>query len=82
MGIKNQYCLKDLQIGKKLGTGKFGIVYLVREKKTGFICALKLVNKKQLISNNVEIQLRREIEIQSHLKHKNIIRLYNFFFFF
>ena len=79
MGITNQFCLKDFQIGKKLGTGKFGRVYLVREKKTGFICALKLVSKKQLISNNVEIQLRREIEIQSHLKHKNIIRLYNFF---
>ena len=79
MGITNQFSISDFHIGKKLGTGKFGRVYLVKEKKSNFICALKLLSKKQLISNGVEIQLRREIEIQSHLNHKNILKLYNFF---
>ena len=79
MGITNQFSISDFHIGKKLGTGKFGRVYLVKEKKTNFICALKLLSKKQLVSNGVEIQLRREIEIQSHLNHKNILKLYNFF---
>ena len=32
--------------------------------------------KNQLQQSNVEHQLRREIEIQSHLRHPNILRLY------
>jgi serine/threonine protein kinase len=35
--------------------------------------------KKQLLKSNVEHQLRREIEIQSHLRHDNILRMYGFF---
>ncbi|XP_077483941.1 aurora kinase A-B-like isoform X3 [Amblyomma americanum] len=35
--------------------------------------------KSQLQKNNVEHQLRREIEIQSHLRHPNILCLYNWF---
>lgn len=31
------------------------------------------------MKSNVEHQLRREIEIQSHLRHNNILRMYGFF---
>lgn len=37
------------------------------------------MSKKQLTKSNVEHQIRREIEIQSHLKHENILRMYGFF---
>ena len=79
MGITHQWTLKDFEIGKKLGRGKFGRVYLARERKSKFIVALKLLSKRQLVTNGVEIQLRREIEIQSHLNHINILKLYGFF---
>lgn len=36
--------------------------------------------KSQLAQSNVEHQLRREIEIQSHLRHVNILRLYGYFY--
>jgi serine/threonine protein kinase len=36
--------------------------------------------KNQLQTSNVEHQLRREIEIQSHLRHPNILRLYGYFY--
>ena len=36
--------------------------------------------KSQLQQSNVEHQLRREIEIQSHLRHPNILRLYGYFY--
>ena len=36
--------------------------------------------KTQLAQSNVEHQLRREIEIQSHLRHHNILRLYGYFY--
>jgi serine/threonine protein kinase len=75
-----QWKLEDFEIGRPLGRGKFGNVYLAREKKSKFIVALKVLSKSQLKKEKVEHQLRREIEIQSHLKHKNILKLYGFFY--
>lgn len=74
------WTLKDFDIGKRLGRGKFGCVYLAREKSSGFIVALKVLFKSQLSRAGVEHQLRREIEIQSHLRHRNILRLYGYFY--
>ncbi|XP_071742970.1 aurora kinase A-A-like [Lepeophtheirus salmonis] len=72
--------LNDFDIGRPLGKGKFGNVYLAREKKSKFIVALKVMFKNQLKKANVEHQLRREIEIQSHLRHPHILRLYGYFY--
>jgi hypothetical protein len=103
--------LSDFDIGRPLGRGKFGNVYLAREKESKFIVALKVRHvkvdlvtcpghcrldismsqerschrlqvlfKSQLQESNVEHQLRREIEIQSHLRHANILRLYGYFY--
>lgn len=38
----------DFQFGKKLGKGQFGEVFLVKHKKTGFICALKILKKSTI----------------------------------
>ena len=75
-----QWTLNDFEIGKPLGRGKFGSVYLAREKKTKYIVAVKVLQKSQLLKAGVEHQLRREIEIQSHLRHRNILRMYGYFF--
>lgn len=77
---KKRWSLDDFDIGKPLGRGKFGSVYLAREKKTKFVVALKVLFKSQLQKAQVEHQLRREIEIQSHLRHPNILRLYGYFY--
>lgn len=74
-----EWRLQDFEIGRPLGKGKFGNVYLAREKKSKFVIALKVMFKSQLQSNNVEHQLQREIEIQSHLRHPHILRLYGYF---
>lgn len=60
--------LENFDIGKALGKGKFGNVYLAREKSSGFIVALKVLFKTQILKANVEHQLKREIEIQTHLR--------------
>jgi serine/threonine protein kinase len=75
-----KWSLSDFDIGKPLGNGKFGKVYLAREKKSHFIVALKVLYKSQLSKAGVEHQLRREIEIQAHLRHPNILRLYGYFY--
>ena len=75
-----KWTLNDFDIGKPLGNGKFGKVYLAREKKSHFIVALKVLYKSQLQKAGVEHQLRREIENQAHLRHPNILRLYGYFY--
>nr|AAM76715.1 aurora B [Xenopus laevis] len=76
---KRKFTIDDFDIGRPLGKGKFGNVYLAREKQNKFIMALKVLFKSQLEKEGVEHQLRREIEIQSHLRHPNILRMYNYF---
>lgn len=75
----HQWTLKDFEIGRPLGKGKFGNVYLARLTDSKYIVALKVLFKSQLVKNNVQHQLRREIEIQSHLQHPNILRLFGYF---
>ncbi|TKA80516.1 hypothetical protein B0A49_00338 [Cryomyces minteri] len=74
-----QFHLGMFEIGKPLGKGKFGRVYLARERTTGFVCALKVLHKSELQQGKVEKQVRREIEIQSNLAHPNILRLFGHF---
>lgn len=74
------FTIDNFEIGRPLGKGKFGNVYLAREKKSHFIVALKVLFKSQIEKEGVEHQLRREIEIQAHLQHPNILRLYNYFY--
>jgi serine/threonine protein kinase len=74
-----RWALGDFEIGRPLGTGKFGRVYLAREKASQFIVALKVLEKAQLPKTGRDL-LRREIEIQSHLRHPNILRLYGYFY--
>ncbi|KAM6946897.1 aurora kinase A isoform 1-T2 [Lycodopsis pacificus] len=74
-----RWSLENFDIGRPLGKGKFGNVYLAREQQSRFILALKVLFKKQLEKAGVEHQLRREVEIQSHLRHPNILRLYGYF---
>lgn len=69
-----------IDIGRKLGSGKFGCVYLARDRTSGYLFALKVLHKQQLVRHRVEHQLRREVEIQAHLRHVNILRLFNTFY--
>lgn len=77
---RERWCLRDFSCNKNLGQGRFGHVMRAKELKTGYTVALKIMQKNQLIQGNAEIQLKREIEIQSELRHPNILRLYGFFY--
>lgn len=39
---RKRWSIEDFEIGKKLGRGRFGNVYVVREKSSGYIAALKV----------------------------------------
>lgn len=74
-----QWQLSDFEIGTPLGRGKFGRVYLAREKNTKYMVALKMMFKSELVKEHMEHQVRREIEIQTHLNHPNILRMLTYF---
>jgi aurora kinase len=37
---------EDFFMGKKLGKGRFGDVFIVKHKQNGFICAMKVISKQ------------------------------------
>jgi aurora kinase len=67
------------EIGRPLGKEKFGRVYLARERASHFICALKVLYKSEIKKSHCEKQVQREIEIQSNVRHPNVVRLYGHF---
>jgi hypothetical protein len=38
-----KWSIDDFNIGRRLGEGSYSTVILVEEKKTGFLCALKVI---------------------------------------
>ncbi|CAA0839878.1 Serine/threonine-protein kinase Aurora-1 [Striga hermonthica] len=70
---KKRWCIDDFEVGKPSWQRKIRTC----SKK---IVALKVLFKDQLKASQVEDQLRREVEIQSHLRHPNILRLYGYFY--
>ncbi|KAF9241069.1 kinase-like protein [Melanogaster broomeanus] len=75
-----EWNLNSFDIGRPLGKGKFGRVYMVRTKsEPHYILALKCLYKSEIVQSRVEKQTRREIEIQQNLRHPNILRIYGYF---
>ncbi|KAJ3743856.1 kinase-like protein [Lentinula raphanica] len=75
-----EWSLHDFDMGRPLGKGKFGRVYMVRTKaEPKYILALKTLYKSEIVAGKVEKQIRREIEIQQNLRHPNVLRLYGYF---
>lgn len=78
--VRARWDLRDFHLYETLGRGHFGTVYKARESTTGYLVALKVLKKEDIMKRGMETQLRREIEIQSELSHANILRLYGFFY--
>lgn len=76
---KKTWSLKDFDLGRPLGKGKFGNVYLAREKDSFYVVALKVLFKSQIVNSEIEHQVRREVEIQCRLRHPNVLRMYGYF---
>ena len=62
-GAGQRWKLDDFDIGRPLGKGKFGNVYLAREKKSKYIVALKVLFKSQLQKAQVRVGDCRNFQI-------------------
>ena len=67
------------KIGKKLGQGSYGEVYLSTDKKTNKKVAIKVVPKNKSHINESNPEIVNEIEILKNLEHQNIVKIYEFF---
>ena len=70
--------LDDFSIGRILGKGSLGNVYYAQHLSSQKEFAIKIILKNSLQKSSI-VHLRREIEIQSRLRHENILRLYGYF---
>jgi len=76
IGYSNLFDYYDIK--ETLGKGKFGLVKAAQHKKTGKKVAVKVMSKKEMTVQDVELQ-RREIEILKMCQHPYIIRLLDIF---
>ena len=76
---KTTWSTGDFVVGRPLGRGKFGNVYLAKESRTQKSVALKVIFKNSITSGKCYNLLRREVEIQIRLRHPNILRLYGYY---
>ena len=66
------------EVSMKLGNGKFGLVKLGINKQTGKKVAIKILTKKDMELDDLEL-VRTEVEILRVCQHPNIIHLYEVF---
>ena len=76
IGYANLFDFYEMK--EKLGNGKFGTVKLGIHKKTGKKVAIKIMKKKSMTTQDLELQ-KREIEILKICQHPNICRLLDVF---
>eukprot|EP00929_Paragymnodinium_shiwhaense_P058254 TRINITY_DN29166_c0_g2_i1.p1 TRINITY_DN29166_c0_g2~~TRINITY_DN29166_c0_g2_i1.p1 ORF type:complete len:463 (-),score=42.15 TRINITY_DN29166_c0_g2_i1:83-1471(-) len=78
-GEKQMWTLDDFEVGQQLGAGNFGHVHLVRERASKAVAALKVMQKRRIERMHAQRHVTHEINIQGHLRHAGVLRLFGFF---
>jgi eukaryotic-like serine/threonine-protein kinase len=66
------------ELGKELGCGGMGCVYLAKRKSDGQSVAIKVMRPKVEVSDRAREGFKREIDVTRSLTHPNIVSLYDF----
>jgi protein-serine/threonine kinase len=75
-GLNNEVTVEDFGALSLLGKGVFGEVYLVKHKQTGNLYAMKVLDKKRVLTHNVIRYTRAERDVLSVTKHPFIVNLH------
>jgi serine/threonine protein kinase len=71
--------LDDFELGPCIGVGSFGRIVAARERHSKAVVVLKAMKKRRVERLKVQRHVVHEIEIQAHLRHPNVLKLYGFF---
>lgn len=72
--------IDDFELGKPLGTGRFGQVWLAKHREKGYVVAIKMMQMSEIKSDCDVKNLRREAEVHLSLDHPNILKMYGYFY--
>uniref|UniRef100_A0A0D9YN71 non-specific serine/threonine protein kinase n=1 Tax=Oryza glumipatula TaxID=40148 RepID=A0A0D9YN71_9ORYZ len=64
------------RVGRTIGAGTFAKVRLAVDADTGTTVAVKVIDKRMVIRNNLMYQVKREITAMKLLNHPNIVKIY------
>ena len=68
---------EDYEVLETIGRGSFSKVYKAKNKENGKLYAIKAIDKKKLLKNNMHLMnIINEIEVLRNLNHPNIVKLY------
>ena len=67
--------LKDFTVVQLIGKGSFGEVFLVKQKFTGELCAMKVLKKEKIFAQNLQKYVLAERNILSYINHPFIVSL-------
>lgn len=67
----------DYEIGRFLGQGSFGRVYLAKRRADGIEVAVKFCKKESKSSQSLQL-IRKEYEMLRSIKHPNILKTFGF----
>ena len=78
---KPPWSLDDFELGPKLGEGRFGKIYLAREKSSHVAVVLKCISRDAILRMGLVEQLQREITLQHRASQgtRRITRLFAYF---
>ena len=76
LAINYKSLLDQYEVKEKAGKGKFGLVKLAKHKETGRKVAIKIMAKKTMSVQDLELA-KTEIDILKVSQHPNIIKLYD-----
>lgn len=75
-GGDNKQLLDEYKLGKVLGEGAFGVVYLCTKKGTNQEFAVKMIDKVETPLEDI----KREAAMLDKLKHENVVRLHDTYY--
>lgn len=67
MQTSKQLHIRDFTLGKCIGSGKFGDVYMSKHNATGFVCAIKKILKSTIAEYGMIEQFSTELRIHYSL---------------
>jgi len=72
--------LASYEIQRRIGSGKFSVVYKARRLENNSVCALKKVQVFDIKDAKARDKCLKEVKLLQELRHENIVRYHDSFF--